>query len=699
MGEVYVGYDETLERRVAIKTLRPEHRLELETKSRFLREARILSQLRHPNICQLHDYIEAADGDVLVLELVEGRTLRQVPSSELDPGRRLSIAEQLADALAAAHERGVIHRDLKPGNVMVTAEGVVKVLDFGLARSSVESEQQTLTLGAKETLPLDGPVREAAGSDARSGSALRTQLGRVLGTPAYMAPEQARGEPVTAASDLYSFGLLLQEVFTGHPAYDHGLTVEQVLDRAKKADTSPVVGVDRDLAALITRLKSEQPAARPTARDVVDRLRWIRGKGARRARRIALAAAFALLVAAIAVVSYQSHRIRLEAERANREARTAERVSEFLIDLFKSASPDRRQGRSVTVLELLDQGAAELRTRLGDEPIVRARMMESVAGVYDAMGKPDAGADLIRSSLELREAAQPSTDPEISAAVGHLSQLYWQMGRFDEALALAEREATLCANRDDRLCLAHALDNQAAVHASRGDFEVAEGLEERAVALGEEAGAAPLELARLLNGLGVTYGAHGRWDEARTIHERVLGIKESQLGRRSVSVAATLSNLGATAVFAGRLEEGERYYREALAIQQELLGSAPVAAIALTVANLGEVLLEQGRLEEAEPLLLRAQAEFEAAAGADVSELAWLNRLLARLYHRQGRDGEAADRYRSAFELTAQLPDAHPEQAQLRSDFAAFSASRGEAGAGPEASAATAGPGSAAPKR
>jgi tetratricopeptide (TPR) repeat protein len=319
--------------------------------------------------------------------------------------------------------------------------------------------------------------------------------------------------------------------------------------------------------------------------------------------------------------------------------------------------------------------------------------------VYDAMGKPDAGADLIRSSLELREAAQPSTDPEISAAVGHLSQLYWQMGRFDEALALAEREATLCANRDDRLCLAHALDNQAAVHASRGDFEVAEGLEERAVALGEEAGAAPLELARLLNGLGVTYGAHGRWDEARTIHERVLGIKESQLGRRSVSVAATLSNLGATAVFAGRLEEGERYYREALAIQQELLGSAPVAAIALTVANLGEVLLEQGRLEEAEPLLLRAQAEFEAAAGADVSELAWLNRLLARLYHRQGRDGEAADRYRSAFELTAQLPDAHPEQAQLRSDFAAFSASRGEAGAGPEASAATAGPGSAAPKR
>ena len=94
------------------------------------------------------------------------------------------------------------------------------MLDFGLARSSVESEQQTLTLGAAETLLLDGPAREAAGSDARSGSALRTQLGRVLGTPAYMAPEQARGEPVTAASDLYSFGLLLQEICTGRPAYD-----------------------------------------------------------------------------------------------------------------------------------------------------------------------------------------------------------------------------------------------------------------------------------------------------------------------------------------------------------------------------------------------------------------------------------------------------------------------------------------------
>ena len=135
MGEVYVGFDETLKRRVALKAIHSEHRLHAESKTRFLREAQILSQLDHPNICRVYDYIEDEAGDWLILELIEGKSLRPALEGGLDWAARLKIAEQIADVLVVTHAAGVVHRDLKPGNVMITVSGDVKVLDFGLARS------------------------------------------------------------------------------------------------------------------------------------------------------------------------------------------------------------------------------------------------------------------------------------------------------------------------------------------------------------------------------------------------------------------------------------------------------------------------------------------------------------------------------------------------------------------------------------
>ena len=136
MGDVYAGIDETLRRRVALKAIRAEHRLSPDAKARFLREARILSQLDHPNICRVYDYIEGDDSDWLVLELIEGKSLQTAIAGGLPADIRLRIAQQIADVLVATHRAGVVHRDLKPANVMLTGADAVKVLDFGLAQAA-----------------------------------------------------------------------------------------------------------------------------------------------------------------------------------------------------------------------------------------------------------------------------------------------------------------------------------------------------------------------------------------------------------------------------------------------------------------------------------------------------------------------------------------------------------------------------------
>jgi len=179
MGDVYAGVDELLERPVAVKLMKAELRMSAARRSGFLAEARVLSGLRHPNICAVHDFFEDQEQDVLVLELIEGQTLRCLLQTGR-PADPLGIASEIADALVAAHERGIAHRDLKPENVMLTTSGRVKVLDFGLARVSA--------------------TRIAIAADAES----EPKHTLIAGTPGYLSPEQARGEVSTTAADLCS---------------------------------------------------------------------------------------------------------------------------------------------------------------------------------------------------------------------------------------------------------------------------------------------------------------------------------------------------------------------------------------------------------------------------------------------------------------------------------------------------------------
>ncbi len=295
MGAVYVGYDEKLKREVAIKAVRSD-RLDTESRARFLREARVLSRLDHPNICRIYDYMEEEHNDYLVLELVKGRSLREALNEGIGERRsKLEIAEQIAQALAAAHAEGIVHRDLKPANVMLTGDGIVKVLDFGLARFL---DYQSGDWQTEELAPVDESFIDRSGTMPGSPLTIRTERGAVLGTASCMSPEQARGEPVTAASDMYSLGLLLQELFTGRPPYEPGQSRHLVLLKAARGDHRPITGLAADLTLLVHRLQSLSPEARPTAAETAQRLRRIRKQPRMRLWRLAAAIAVVVLVAA-----------------------------------------------------------------------------------------------------------------------------------------------------------------------------------------------------------------------------------------------------------------------------------------------------------------------------------------------------------------------------------------------------------------
>src|SRR5450759_3951059 len=219
MGEVYKAHDTKLRRDVAIKVLPESFARDADRLARFRREAQLLASLNHPNIATIYNIEDSNNTTYLVMELVPGETLAErikrdgaVPVEE-----SLTIAKQIAEALEAAHEKGIIHRDLKPANVKLTPEGKVKVLDFGLAKAFAG----------------DGTNEDPSNSPTLSRAA--TMQGVILGTAAYMSPEQARGKSVDKRTDIWAFGCVLYEMLTGKRAFE-GETVSDILAAVVRAE-------------------------------------------------------------------------------------------------------------------------------------------------------------------------------------------------------------------------------------------------------------------------------------------------------------------------------------------------------------------------------------------------------------------------------------------------------------------------------
>ncbi len=251
MGVVYRALDTHLERPVAIKVLRPEAVADPERKRRFVQEAKAASALNHPNIITIYDISAAEGADFIAMEYVRGKTLDQLAGRKgLGLREALRYAVQAADALAKAHAAGIVHRDIKPGNVMVSEDGLVKLLDFGLAKLSERAE---------------GAGADAEATESVKGEAPRTEEGALLGTVAYMSPEQAEGKTVDPRSDIFSFGSVLYEMLTARRAFQGETrmsTLSAVLRDEPKPISQVVEGVPRDVEKLITRCLRKDPQRR-----------------------------------------------------------------------------------------------------------------------------------------------------------------------------------------------------------------------------------------------------------------------------------------------------------------------------------------------------------------------------------------------------------------------------------------------------
>ena len=689
MGDVYRGFDTKLERPVAVKTLRDGWFANDTARERFLREARILSRLDHPDICRIHDYVEEGPVHLLVLELVEGETLEKARPGDSEEENRLEIAEQLAEVLAAAHAAGIVHRDLKPANVMLTPEGRIKVLDFGIAR---ELERGIGPDTVETVRPARGALADFEDPEDL-GATPATLPGSVLGTPFYMSPEQARGEPVTPASDLYAYGLMLRELLTGCPSRPRDVPLVRLLEEAAEAEPLPeedLEGVDRELVRLIEALLAPEPGARPTATETVRRIRWIRDRPRRRRRRAVVAAV--VLAFVLGAVRYTLD-LREERNRAVAARQEAEEVAEFLVSVFEVSDPDTARGATVTARELLDQGAERVRLDLADQPAVQARLEGTIGTIYRKLGLLDASLDLLarsvatrrgleaplelatslnelgeaawergrypraeaalREALELREEALGPDDPRVADVLDNLGSVLEIQGRYEEAEPLLERALQIRELRFGPRSIeaAASLDDLAVLYFDQNDPERAEPLAREALSIRREVlGTDHPEVATSANSLGIALASQDRFDDAETLLREALEIRRRVLGPEHPGVAQLLNNLGLIEDLRGEDATAEVLLLEALEIWKATVGPTHLST-AMTERNLAMIELDRGDRESAEERLRRALPVYESLRGSEDRELAPILAALGRI----ARDEQRLSEARSLFERAVRI--------------------------------------------
>jgi serine/threonine protein kinase/Tfp pilus assembly protein PilF len=647
MGAVYLATrsDAEYDRAVAIKVLRPGLQSRAMVR-RFRSERQILASLDHPNIARLHDGGTMPDGrPYLVMEYIDGTPIdRHVEQQGLSIRARIELFRRICDAVHYAHQNLVVHLDIKPGNILVTRDGVPKLLDFGIAR-------------------LLDPDDSSHGGETHTGL-------RPL-TPMYASPEQLRGQPLTTASDVYSLGVVLYKLLAGRlpharpgteparPSLPGGREPrgpsrapdegegESENDLSTRTDRHRDARWRRQLAgdldSIVLKALREEPQHRYGSAEQLsaDLERYLSGRPVEarkgttmyrlgkllRRHKLAVAAAatiLALVIAFAVSTAIQAARLAEERRRADQQRQNTEEVLSFLIGVFQVADPFNGEGSTATAKSLLDEGARRLDQDLDRQPEVRARLRETLGSIYLSLGSYDQAETLLRQALEQTE--------------------------------------QLAGPAQDELRVAAILTRLATVHLFRGEHALAEPLYARALDIRQRLLPPDhIDMAEALHNLATCYYFQEQWDRASPLYERALAISRGRTPEDRLATAFIISALAGVYRHQKALARAEPLYREALEIYQAEFGDEH-PDVAFGWNNLAQVYMDMGDYARAAPLLERAVQVAEKLQGPEHPQLATILDNYGLALHRQGDLAEAEQLYLRALRiLEDSMGRDHPE--------------------------------------
>ena len=656
--------DGDFSRRVAIKLIRRG----LDTDDileRLRRERQILANLDHPYIARMYEGGTSEDGrPYFVMELIEGERIDTWCSQgELSLDQRIDLFHKVCEAVEYAHQNLVLHRDIKPSNLLVTVDGVPKLLDFGIAK-----------------------VLQSQGDEDTPSSALPTLTGRGerLLTPEFASPEQVRGEPLTTAGDVYSLGVLLYLLLTDQRPYEieRGRLedVEKIVCEARPSPPSTVIRKRRsrgepvlpgwpsgsraeDLDNIVLMALRKEPERRyGSPRQLSDDLRRFQEdlpitarkdtvgyRTSKFVRRHWLAVSittliFAVLLSAVVITRQQMKVAQGERVRAERQQLRAESVADFLSGLFESSNPDVALGEVITAREMLDRGARSIRYGMKENPSVRADLMMTMAKNYRHWSEYEEAESLLSESLEIYRQEPDSPTGSVIDALHALAELYNSQESYDEAEAVLQ-EALAVQNEwpeDDPMRRSKTLGLTARIFTTQGRYLEAEDLFEQALVLHGDSPENTVVGSDLLS----DYGSHWRRRQDR---ERAISLMRQALeGRRRhdnlhSKLSTTMNNLAILLRQDADFEGAIQLYEEIVSQNRKIFGDR-TRRVATPLQNMGIALMNAKRLDE---------------AAAAMNEALWINleiygenhSSVARVYHGQALLLQVQEQYSKAKEL------------------------------------------------
>lgn len=651
-GVVYQAVQRTTGRTVAIKILREGPFAGPADRLRFEREVNILAHLQHRGIVGILDRGEVSGVHYLVMDFVEGQALdRHAFENGLPLVDRLGLFIKVCDAVNAAHLRGVIHRDLKPGNILVDTEGEPRVLDFGLAKSAA----------------TDSSDEPAA-----------TRTGQFVGSLAWASPEQAMGRlpEVDIRSDVYSLGVILYHLMTRQLPYATACDLDQALANIRSAEPvrprTLTPEIDADLETIVLKCLAKEPSRRyqsvgELSRDITRALHrepiearrdsswYVLSRTLRRHRlTVAIVAGFVVLCAASAIalsVLYARSQklvgeLGVATAEARQEASKSKQISQFAqamlggIDPARAGAMDKQLMRSV-----LDEAAVKVDSDLADSPEVEAAIRNTIGKAYQAISEFPTAKQHLEKALAIRRERLGETHVDTLESMESLATLFLDISQFGEAEALCRRvlDARTTALGPDHPDTLLAMSNLAEAIAAQGHYEQAAAmdrqvLEKRTRLLGPQH---PQTLTTM-NNLASSLAWIQQIDEAESLYLKVIASERQVKGEYHPHTLRTMSNLGLMYQEQLKMDEAEKWHRETLTRRLQALGENHLDTFE-SQTNLAIVLRAKGQVADAEAMLRKLEESERRVLGPKHPFLGSTLFVLASIHARRGEFAEAVE--------------------------------------------------------